>query len=68
MEESLLLNTIEYLWGIIDDIDTYGDIAKSDDKLFRSLVERRQKDRWRTGITSDGYALNFADIKRLCDG
>ena len=50
---------IEQLWDIIDDIDTYGDMAKSDDKLFRSLVENRQKDRWKTGITTDGYELNI---------
>jgi len=50
---------IESLWAIIDDIDTYGDIAKSDDKLFRAMVERRQKDRWKTGITTDGYTLSI---------
>ncbi len=50
---------IEQLWAIIDDIDTYGDIAKSDDKLYRSMVERRQKERWGTGITTDGYTLNI---------
>ena len=35
------LEALEKLWDIIDDIDTYGDMAKSDDKLYRSLVERR---------------------------
>jgi hypothetical protein len=49
---------IEQLWAIIDDIDTYGDMAKNDDKAFRAMVERRQKDRWKTGITTDGYTLN----------
>jgi hypothetical protein len=49
---------IEQLWAIIDDIDTYGDMAKNDDKAFRAMVERRQKDRWSTGITTDGYTLN----------
>lgn len=49
---------IEQLWGIIDDIDTYSDVAKTDDKLYRSLVENKQKDRWKTGITTDGYTLN----------
>jgi len=38
------LEALEKLWDIIDDIDTYGDMAKSDDKLYRSLVERRQRD------------------------
>ena len=55
-----LREKIEALWDIIDDIDTYGDMAKADDKLFRSLVEKRQKDRWETGITTDGYVLNMS--------
>ena len=50
---------IESLWSIIDDIDSYGDVAKSNDKLYRELVEQRQKDRWNTGITTDGYTLNI---------
>ena len=50
---------ITALWNIIDDIDTYGDMAKADDAAFRKLVERRQGDRWKTGITTDGYTLNI---------
>lgn len=53
------ITIIQQLWGIIDDIDTYSDMAKADDKLYRSLVERRQKDRWKTGITTDGQTLNI---------
>ena len=52
---------IERLWDIIDDIDTYGDMAKGDDKLYRKLAERRVKDRWLTGITCDGYDLVFKE-------
>lgn len=55
---------IEFLWQIIDDIDTYGDMAKSDDKAFRAMVERRQKDRWKTGITTDGYTLDINEALR----
>ena len=51
--------TATALWGCLDDIDTYSDMAKGDDKLYRSLVERRQNDRWKTGITTDGYSLQF---------
>ena len=54
-----LRDIVENLWSIIDDIDTYGDMAKSDDKLFRSLVEQRQRERWKTGITTDGYKLDI---------
>jgi hypothetical protein len=50
--------TINELWAIIDDIDSYGDMAKDDDKLFRKLVEHRQLDRWsKTDIRTDGYSL-----------
>lgn len=34
------------LWRLLDNIDTYSDVAKSDDKLYRKLVEAEQKDRW----------------------
>ena len=53
---------IKFLWQIIDDIDTYGDMAKADDKLYRGLTERRQKDRWKTGITTDGYELDLNNM------
>lgn len=61
-KQSGLVEIIENLWNIIDDVDTYGDMAKADDKLYRSLVERRQKDRWKTGITTDGYTLTIPDV------
>ncbi len=60
------LEALEKLWDIIDDIDTYGDMAKSDDKLYRSLVERRQRQRFeQTGISTDGYELNGGAITSL---
>jgi hypothetical protein len=63
MNENLLLNTIEYLWQIIDDIDTASDVAKENDRAYRFMVEQRQKARWNTGISSDGYLLNYAKLK-----
>ena len=60
------LEALEKLWDIIDDIDTYGDMAKNDDKLYRSLVERRQRQRFeQTGISTDGYELNGGAITAL---
>jgi len=47
------------LWDIIDDIDTYSDIAKSDDVLYRSLVERRQKERFKLPMHTDGFNLTI---------
>ena len=62
----MALEALEKLWDIIDDIDTYGDMAKADDKLYRSLVERRQRQRFEeTGISTDGYELNGGAITAL---
>ena len=58
-----LISTIEYLWQIIDDIDTASDMAKYDNKEYRNIVEKKQKLRWKTGITTDGYKLNYDNIK-----
>ena len=53
-----LRDAVKKLWAIVDDIDTYSDMAKSDDKFYRNRVERRQKQRWtELGITSDGYDI-----------
>ena len=53
-----LRDAVIKLWAIIDDIDTYGDMAKSDNELYRALVEKRQKERWdEVDIVSDGYDL-----------
>jgi hypothetical protein len=51
------------LWKIIDDIDTYSNVAKDNDVLFRNLVERKQSER-HTILSSDGYSL--FDINGKC--
>jgi hypothetical protein len=62
----LALEALEKLWNIIDDIDTYSDMAKADEKLYRSLVERRQRQRFEeTGISTDGYELHGGAIKAI---
>jgi len=62
----LALEALEKLWGIIDDIDTYGDMAKADEKLYRTLVERRQRQRFEeTGISTDGYKLHGGAITAI---
>jgi len=53
------IEMITKLWRIIDDIDSYGDVAKDDDKLFRGLTQRKQAERWDLPITSDGYTLTI---------
>ena len=58
-----LKSYIEKLWQIVDDIDTYGDMVKSNDAMFRSLVENKQKERWELPITTDGYKLIYKESK-----
>lgn len=54
---------IEFLWMLLDDIDTYDDLARNNDTMFRNLVRSKQKQRWDTGITSDGYGLDMSGMK-----
>ena len=60
-----LYNTIEFLWDIIDDIDTASDIAKGDTKSYENLVHRFQRRRWKSGIKTEGYELQFEGLKDL---
>jgi hypothetical protein len=62
----LAFEALEKLWNIIDDIDTYSDMAKADEKLYRTLVERRQRQRFEeTGISTDGYELHGGAITAI---
>lgn len=53
----LLRETVELLWGIIDEIDTTSDIAKGNDEWYRKRVERWQAERWKSKVTTEGYEL-----------
>ncbi len=55
------LKIIEHLWSILDDIDSQSDACKSNDKAYRERVEKLQKLRWETGITSDGFKVVLPD-------
>lgn len=59
------VETITFLWGLLDDIDSQGDACKGDDKAYRSRVERLQKLRWETGIVTDGYGLSMPSGTKL---
>ena len=52
------------LWKIIDDIDTYSDMTKGNYEAFYEMAMKRQSDKSKTGITSDGYGL-FLNGKRI---
>lgn len=46
------------LFTILDDIDTADDLAKGDETLYRNLVRRHHRDRFRFA-TTDGYTVTF---------
>lgn len=56
-------DTIEFLWSLLDNIDTADDMAKDNDKAYREIVQNLQKRRWETGIKTDGYQLDLSAIK-----
>lgn len=63
----------QYLYQLLDDIDTAGDIAKGDDMLFRSLVERIQTKKGAVVEECDGYTVTFrpmsnANVNGLAPG
>ena len=49
---------MEFLWKLLDDIDTMDDAAKNDDAAYRRAVGQIQNRRWEVG-TSDGSAVRF---------
>lgn len=46
------------LFTILDDIDTADDLAKDNESLYRNLVRRHHRDRFKFA-TTDGYSVNF---------
>lgn len=59
-----LRDDVEFLWGLLDDIDTASDIAKDNDKLYRNMVEVMQARR-RERVISDGYSLFMVPNMKL---
>ena len=59
------LQEVERLFGLLDDIDTASDIAKSDNARYRKIVEPLQRKRFDNGITTDGYNLNGSVLEDL---
>jgi len=59
-ENAKLKKKIEYLWDLLDDIDTADDIAKDNDKLYRDLVRKESRKRFNV-CTTDGYKLFHID-------
>lgn len=47
----------------MDDIDTISDILPNSSKSYREMVEKLVRQRWNTGITTDGNKLNLTKMK-----
>lgn len=56
----LLTNQVEFLWGLLDDIDTVGDMAKDNDKVYRTMVEKIHLKRQQVA-ESNGYKIFIKD-------
>lgn len=52
----------QYLYQLLDDIDTAGDIAKGDDQLFRAIVERTQTKKGAVVAECDGYTVTLKPL------
>lgn len=50
----------EFLFGLLDDIDTLDDACKNDDKAFREKVYKIQQRRYEVAST-DGYEISWKD-------
>jgi len=57
-ENEHLKKISQFLFAILDDIDTASDMAKDNDILYRSIVETMHKQRFSVA-TTDGYNVYF---------
>ncbi len=51
-------NAADFLFQLLDDIDTTDDMAKKNDKAYRKRVQHLQKRRFKVA-NSDGYSVTF---------
>ncbi len=49
-----------FLHGLLDNIDTAEDAAKSNDAAYRAMVHKYQRKRFEVSVT-DGYEVRFFD-------
>ena len=52
----------QYLYQLLDDIDTAGDMAKADDTLYRKIVERTQTKKGAVVAECDGYTVKLRPL------
>jgi len=51
-----LRKKLEFLWGLLDDIDTYGDMFKPEQTAYVNKVNAKAAERFKV-LSSDGYSL-----------
>jgi hypothetical protein len=52
----------QYLYQLLDDIDTANDMARADDNLYRLIVERTQAKKSAVVAECDGYTVTLRPI------
>jgi len=57
----------QYLYKLLDDIDTVSDIAKSRDKLYRRMVENIQSAKGAVVQDCDGYTVTFRVLPKVVE-
>jgi hypothetical protein len=57
----------QYLYKLLDDIDTVSDIAKSRDKLYRRMVENIQSAKGAVVQDCDGYTVTFRVLPKAVE-
>ena len=63
MKYEQLYEVAQYLYGLLDDIDTASDMAKSNDVAYRNIVEKLQSKKGEVVESCDGYAVVFRPLK-----
>lgn len=57
-----LMAVAQYLYQLLDDIDTAGDMAKSNDAAYREIVEGIQRKKGAVLAECDGYTVIFKPL------
>lgn len=64
MQQQELHDVAQYLYKLLDDIDTVTDVAKSNDAHYRRLVEGIQKKKAAVVESCDGYTVVFKPLPK----
>lgn len=64
MTHDELHSVAQYLYQLLDDIDTVGDVAKDNDKLYRAMVEKIQAKKNLVVSVCDGYTVTLKPLDK----